>query len=272
MGRRDGRFVPAVVRGVASPRRRPRLARRAGLIAVLAAACLVVAVSPTAVAATKVDLALVLAVDVSRSIDDYEYRLQRQGYARALVHPDVVEAITSGEQHRIALTYVEWSSVGQQAVIVGWSVIDGAAAARRFAETLLASPRRYHDATSVSGAIDFAAALYRNTGFTPARKVIDISGDGPNNRGRPSAAARDDAVRAGISINGLAILNDRPSRPPWPEEAVDLHYRTKVIGGPGAFMMVVKNFGAFADAIRHKLVRELAARPGFRHAEATARH
>jgi hypothetical protein len=92
--------------------------------------------------------------------------------------------------------------------------------------------------------------------------VIDVSGDGPNTRGRPSAAARDDAVRAGITINGLAILNDRPSRPPWPEEAVDVHYRTKVIGGPGAFVMVVKNFEAFAVGIRHKLVREIAARPG----------
>ncbi len=235
---------------------------RSWLTAVCLAACLAVAGAPRPWAATKVDLALVLAVDVSRSIDAYEYNLQRTGYARALSHPDVIKAITSGEYRRIALTYVEWSSSGQQAVLVGWSVIDGAAAAGRFVKALTAAPRRYFDATSVSGAIDFSVSLFASSDVEATRKVIDISGDGPNNRGRPSAAARDDAVRAGITINGLAILNDRPSRPPWPEEPVDVHYRTKVIGGPGAFVMVVKNFEAFAVGIRQKLVREIASRPG----------
>ncbi len=216
---------------------------------------------PAASAATKVDLALILAVDASRSIDSFEYTLQRKGYAQAFVHPSVVTAITSGEFQRIAVTYVEWSSSGQQAVLVGWTVIDSAESARLFSNALLAAPRRYFDATSVSGAIDFSVSLFPGAAVEPTRRVIDISGDGPNNRGRPSEAARDDAVRSGITINGLAIVNDRPSRPPWPEEAVDKHYREKVIGGPGAFVMVVKGFEAFAVGIRQKLVREIAGRP-----------
>jgi hypothetical protein len=232
------------------------------LIAVGLAACLAVAGPARPRAATKVDLALVLAVDASRSIDTYEYGLQRNGYAKALSHPDVIRAITSGEYGRIALAYVEWSSSSQQTVLVAWAVIDGADAARRFVKALQAAPRRFSGATSVSGAIDFSVPLFASSGVEATRRVIDISGDGPNNSGRPSVAARDDAVRAGFTINGLAILNDRPSRPPWPEEAVDRHYRTKVIGGPGAFMMVVENFEAFAIGIRQKLVREIAARPG----------
>ncbi|MEQ8700685.1 MAG: DUF1194 domain-containing protein [Bauldia litoralis] len=216
---------------------------------------------PAASAATKVDLALVLAVDASRSIDAFEYTLQRKGYAQAFLHPSVVTAITSGEFQRIAVIYVEWSAAGQQAVLVGWTVIDGAESARRFSNALRAAPRRYFDATSVSGAIDFSVSLFPGAAVEATRRVIDISGDGPNNRGRPSEAARDDAVRSGITINGLAIVNDRPSRPPWPEEAVDKHYREKVVGGPGAFVMVVKGFEAFAVGIRQKLVREIAGQP-----------
>lgn len=217
--------------------------------------------APAARAATKVDLALVLAVDASRSIDTFEYGLQRNGYAQAFAHPTVIAAITSGEHRRIAVTYVEWSAEGQQSVLVGWTVIDGPEAAHRFSRALMAVPRRYYDATSVSGAIDFSVSLFPGAGVAATRRVIDISGDGPNNRGRPSEAARDEAVRAGITINGLAIVNDRPSRPPWPEEAVDKHYRDKVIGGPGAFVMVVKGFEAFAIGVRQKLVREIAGRP-----------
>lgn len=224
----------------------------------LIAGCWACAWAGQAVAETKVDLALVLAVDASRSIDDFEYGLQRNGYAMAFVHPTVVKAITSGEYQRIAVTYVEWSSEGEQAVLVGWTVIDGAESASRFSKALRAAPRRYFDATSVSGAIDFSVSLFPGAGVAATRRVIDISGDGPNNRGRPSEAARDDAVRIGITINGLAIVNDRPSRPPWPEEAVDQHFREKVIGGQGAFVIVVMGFEAFALGIRQKLVREIA--------------
>ena len=147
-----------------------------------------------AAAQTKVDLELVLAVDASRSIDGYEYRLQREGYARALRDPAVIRAITSGEYRRIALVYVEWAASGQQAVLVDWAIIDGKAAAEKFAVALLAAPRRFYDATSVSGAIDFSAKLFGAKGVRGTRRVIDVSGDGPNNRGRRSSEARDDAA------------------------------------------------------------------------------
>lgn len=218
--------------------------------------------APSSRAQTRVDLELVLAVDASRSIDAYEYRLQREGYARALRDPDVIRAIASGEYRRIALVYVEWAAQGQQAVLVDWTIIDGAPSAEKFAAALLAAPRRFFDATSVSGAIDFSARLFGARGIRGTRRVIDVSGDGPNNRGRRSSLARDDAVKAGITINGLAILNDRPSRPPWQEEEVDTHYKREVIGGPGAFIIVVKGFDQFAQAIRHKLLREISEGSG----------
>jgi len=236
------------------------------LFAALIACCLLAVAglftsAQPARAQTPVDLELILAVDASRSIDDYEYRLQREGYARALRDKAVVEAILSGERQRIALAYVEWGSAIQQKVIIDWQVIDGKAAAEKFAKDLLAAPRAFYGSTSVSGAIDFSVKLFGQKGIRGARRVIDISGDGPNNRGRPSRAARDDAVKAGITINGLAILNDRPSRPPWPEEDVDKHYQREVIGGPGAFLIVANGFGDFARAVRLKLLREISALP-----------
>ena len=209
---------------------------------------------------TAVDLELVLAVDASRSIDGYEYALQREGYAKALTHPEVIRAITSGLLRRIAVAYVEWSGEVEQATLVDWTVIDGPAAAASFAVMLMGLPRRYSDGTGISAAIDFAAGLFEDNGIGGTRQVIDVSGDGPNNRGRPSAAARDDALAKGITINGLAILNDRPSRPPWPEEAVDVHYRRSVIGGPGAFMITIDDFADFADGIRKKLILEIVGR------------
>jgi len=220
----------------------------------LALACLAM----PARAEVRVDLELVLAVDASRSIDAFEYRLQRMGYAKALTHPAVVGAITSGPLRRIAVSYVEWSGAVQQATLVGWTIVDGKASAAAFARKLTAAPRRFLGGTSISGAIGYSYLMFKGNGIQGARQVIDISGDGANNRGVPVVEARDMAVRAGITINGLAILNDRPSRPPWPEEPVDIHYKTKVIGGPGAFMLVVKGFDAFAVAIRNKLIREIA--------------
>jgi hypothetical protein len=231
-------------------------------------ASIVLLQSADAGAQTRVDLELVLAVDASRSIDSYEYRLQREGYARALRDPAIVRAITSGEYRRIALVYVEWSSSEEQAVLVDWAVVDGQAAAEKFAAALLAAPRRFYDATSVSGGIDFSVKLFGAKGIRGTRRVIDVSGDGPNNRGRPSSEARDDAVKAGITINGLAILNDRPSRPPWQEEEVDVHYRREVVGGPGAFVIVVKGFREFSDAIRQKLLREISGVRGPRRQDA----
>lgn len=227
------------------------------------ASALMLALAPVrAGAETAVDLELVLTNDVSRSIDSFEHRLQREGYARALNDPDVVAAITSGPKGRIALTYVEWSGSSEQATLVDWMIIDGKEAASKFASAVLEAPRAFFGSTSVSGAIDYAVRQFGRNGIKGVRRVIDVSGDGPNNNGRPSYAARDNAVRAGITINGLAILNDRPSRPPWPEQPVDEHYREQVIGGPGAFVLVVKGFESFGEGIRQKLLREVAEWPG----------
>lgn len=222
-----------------------------------ALACLALA-GPAAAADIPVDLELVLAVDASRSIDGYEYGLQREGYAKALTHPDVIRAITSGFLRRIAVVYFEWSGEAEQATLIGWSVIDGPGAAKAFAQSLTSLPRRYADGTGIGPAIDYAAGLFTGNGIEGTRRVIDVSGDGPNNRGRPTREARDDAVAKGITINGLAIFNDRPSRPPWPEEPVDVHYRDHVIGGPGAFMITVDDFKGFAEGIRKKLILEIA--------------
>ena len=214
-------------------------------------------------AETAVDLELVLAVDTSVSIDDYEFRLQRAGYGRAFTDRGVIRAITSGTLRRIAVAYVEWSAGDDQATLIDWTIIEDGASAVRFAAALAALKRKFRDGTSISGAIDYSLRLFEGNGIAGTRRVIDISGDGPNNWGRPSWQARDDAVAAGIVINGLAILNDRPSRPPWPEEPVDQHYRAQVIGGPGAFMITVDGFEAFAEGIRRKLIREIADRdPG----------
>jgi hypothetical protein len=213
---------------------------------------------PALGAEVPVDLELVLAADASRSIDEDEYDLQRRGYVSALTHPDIIRAILSGPIRAIAVTYVEWSAVTEQATLVDWAVIRDAASARAFAERLAGAPRVFRSATSISGAIDYAARLFDGNGIEGTRRVIDVSGDGPNNSGARSETARDAAVAKGVTINGLAIVNDRPSRPPFPEEPVDRHYARAVIGGPGAFMMTVAGFETFGDAIRRKLVREIA--------------
>lgn len=206
-----------------------------------------------------VDLELVLAVDVSGSIDAEEAALQRQGYLAAIVHREVLQAITGGTFGRIALAYMEWAGEHHQSIIVDWSMIDGSASASAFATALAAKEPRSERWTSISAAIDSAAALFADNGFEGTRKVIDISGDGPNNSGRAPDEARDLAVAQGITINGLPILNGRPGPGGWPG-AVDLdsYYRDHVIGGAGAFLVPAENFDSFAGAIRAKLVREIA--------------
>ena len=207
---------------------------------------------------TPVDLELALAVDVSLSIDADEARLQRQGYVEAFRDPYVIGAIRSGVLGRIAVAYFEWAGTGSVRLVVGWTLIDGPDSARAFADTLdrnFLGSARY---TSISGAIDFALPLFDN-GFEGTRRVIDVSGDGPNNRGRLVSRARDTAVASGITINGLPILDDGGgpfSRYNIPD--LDLYYRDCVIGGPGAFLVVAVNFKDFARAIRRKLVLEIA--------------
>lgn len=215
--------------------------------------------------AVPVDLELVLALDVSRSMDDEELELQRQGYAGAFTHQAIIQAIKSGAHGRVAVTMVEWAGAAYQRVMIPWTLIDSEEAGERFAQTILATPKLSFNWTSISGAIDFSRAQFGIDAFRGTRRVIDVSGDGVNNHGRPANVARDEAVASGITINGLAIINDRPGPGGWRpfhQPPLDQHYRENVIGGPGAFLMVAEDFSSFAFAIRNKLIREISGLDG----------
>ena len=210
-----------------------------------------------ALADEPVDLELVLAVDVSRSIDEVEAQLQRQGYVEAFRNPRIIRAIGNGPLGQIAVSYVEWAAVDFQRVVIGWTVIKDEASARDFAARLEAAPRQSWGWTSVSGAIDFSVPLF-GQGFEVTRLVIDVSGDGRNNSGRPAAAARDEAVARGITINGLAIMSDRTNFGRPPDRELDAWYRENVVGGPGSFLVAAEDFEAFGEAILNKLLKEIA--------------
>lgn len=214
-----------------------------------------------AAVAEPVDLELVLAIDISRSVDPDEAKLQREGYIEALQHPRVIQAIRSAPYRKIVVTYVEWAGVEVQYTVVPWTVIEDEASAQAFVARIAAAPYNSRNWTSISGAIDYSVPLFENNGFEGTRRVIDISGDGRTNQGRPTAAARDDAVAAGITINGLPIINERLNFYRQPEIDLGDYYRDNVIGGPGAFMIVAENFGAFTGAILSKLIREIAGEP-----------
>jgi len=236
----------------------PRTSRRRRFLAGLGAGIAVAALP--ARAAEAVDLQLVLAADVSRSIDNYRFQLQRQGYATAIADPRVVRAMTGGRLKRLALTYCEWSGPGAQRTMVDWAVIDGMDSAEDFAARLLAPPRPFAGSTAVGEAIMFSMDELKRCPFPAERRTIDVSGDGTNTSGVPAGTARDAAVEAGITINGLAILSDTPS--PWnpqhthPPGGLDEWYRANVIGGNGSFMLSVMGFDTFAYAMVNKLSRE----------------
>lgn len=227
----------------------------------LAALLVLLFLSAFPAAAMPVDLELVIAVDVSRSIDADEARLQREGYIRALTDPRVIRAVQSGTHGRIALCYVEWAAANLQFTVIDWTLIKDMASANTFVGKLKTLPIQSHSRTSISGAIDYSLRLFGRGGFEGERLVIDISGDGRNNDGRPAHLARNEAVAKGIVINGLPIINDRPTFGFPPEANLDIYYETDVIGGPGSFMVVAKGFEAFAEAILSKLIREIAAVP-----------
>ena len=169
-----------------------------------------IAAAPTARAAESVDLALVLVSDVSRSIDDSEFKLEKDGYAAAFTSKAVIEAIRGGSIGAIAVAYVEFASSFEVRTVLDWSVVKDAASARDFADRLAAAPRSYWGRTAISAGVDRAVQLLAESGFEATRRLIDVCGDGTNNAGRDVSDARDDAVKAGITINGLAIINDHP--------------------------------------------------------------
>jgi len=230
---------------------------------------------PIARAAEQVDLLLVLAADVSRSVDQPKFQLQREGYIAAIADQRVLEAISSGRHRRIAVCYVEWSGVGSQRLVIDWTLIDGPDAARKFGDQLVELPRSFAERTSISGGIDFAMGVLARAPYQSMRRTIDVSGDGTNNSGRDVTLARDEAVAAGVTINGLVILSDRPMA--WnpehtnPPGGLPNYYRENVIGGPGAFVIVAEDFNSFGQAIIRKLIAEIAASPPLtRTAEAAA--
>jgi hypothetical protein len=220
---------------------------------------------PAARAAEPVDLLLVLAADVSRSVTEPKFKLQREGAAAAITHPEVVRAITSGPNRRIAICFLEWATAGQQNVVVDWTVIADAESARSFGGKLVELPRSFSGSTAISHAIDFAVIQLERAPFKAERRVIDVSGDGTNNSGRPVTAARDDALAKGITINGLVILTplSESFRPEHtnPQGGLEKYFQDNVIGGFGAFTVVAESHESFGRALTKKLIAEIAGLP-----------
>jgi hypothetical protein len=211
-------------------------------------------------AAQPVDLLLVLSADASISIDEQSYRLQREGYAIALTNPRVLNAIRSGPTGRIAVLYFEWAGTNQQNVIVDWIVIDSPRTAQQFSNRLIESPRLTEGLTSIGNAIDFAAAQFAHAPYQAQHRIIDISGDGTNNAGHDPKPARDEALRRGITINALVILNGSTGNPHQnPSGGLAGYYRTNIIGGPNAFVIEAIDFTSFNQAMIKKLIAEIAS-------------
>jgi hypothetical protein len=232
-------------------------------------ACALAAIGPPvqpARAAEAIDVALVLAADVSRSINDEEFGLQRRGYAAAITSPRLIDAVRAGAHGVIAVSFVEWAGEAEQKTIVDWTLIRDEADARKFADALLAAPRSSVGRTAIGSAIDFSMGLIGESGFAADRQVIDISGDGTSNQGRSVTAARDAALQAGVTINGLAIFNQRAAAEGGylalhtnPPGGLARYYRDNVIGGAGAFVLPIDDFNSFGEAMVHKLVNEVAS-------------
>ncbi len=221
-------------------------------------ACLALASGSAMAEDIDVDLQLVLAVDVSRSMDPAEQELQKQGYIDALLHPDVLEAIREGFFGRIAVTYVEWAGPGSQKIVAPWTLVDGADTAKALADKIASVPLSYLHGTSISSSLLFASGLFEESGFRSNRQVIDISGDGPNNMGYPVLQAREAVLKRGITINGLPIMIHADFFSGYSIPNLDVYYGDCVIGGPGAFLVTVDSVDRFAEAIRRKLVLEIA--------------
>ena len=207
-----------------------------------------------------VDVELVLAVDVSYSMDMDELAIQREGYAQAIVSKEFLQALKSGPHGKISVTYFEWAASSDQKIIIPWRVIEGPESADAVANEIMKTPIRRASRTSISGAINFAMPLFDENPHRGLRRVIDISGDGPNNNGTPVVAARDAAVEKGVVINGLPIMVKEPSYSTMDIDNLDFYYEDCVIGGAGAFVVTIKDRDKFREAIRTKLVLEVAGR------------
>jgi hypothetical protein len=211
-------------------------------------------------ATPSVDVELILAVDVSYSMDMDELAIQREGYAQAIVSKEFLQALKSGPNGKIAVTYFEWAASSDQKIIIPWRVIDGPETADAVANEIMKTPIRRASRTSISGAINFAMPLFDENPYRGLRRVIDISGDGPNNNGGPVVVARDAAIEKGIVINGLPIMVKEPSYSTMDIDNLDFYYEDCVIGGPGAFVVTIKDREKFKEAIRTKLLLEVAGR------------
>src|SRR5436853_997084 len=207
-----------------------------------------------------VDVELVIAVDVSYSMDMDELAIQREGYAQAIVSKDFLQALKSLPNGKVGITYFEWAASSDQKIIIPWRVIDGPETADAVAGEILKTPIRRASRTSISGAIYFAMPLFDENPYHGLRRVIDISGDGPNNNGAPVAGAREMALSKGIIINGLPIMVKEPSYSTMDIDNLDWYYEDCVIGGPGSFVVAIKDREKFKEAIRTKLLQEVAGR------------
>jgi hypothetical protein len=235
------------------------------VIAALIAGLVGAGISSVGARAETVDLLLVLAADVSRSIDDAEFNLQRKGYAAAITDPQVLRAIVGGRNHAIAVTFIEWSGAADQNVVVDWTVVRDEEAAGGVAATMLTAPRSFLGRTAIGSAIDFAMERLAAAPATADKRIIDVSGDGTSNSGRAVTEARDQALAAGATINGLAIINTQ-ANPGYafhtqPPGGLPKYYEDNVIGGPGAFLFKIDNFDSFAQAVTRKMVTEIAGAP-----------
>jgi hypothetical protein len=207
-----------------------------------------------------VDVELVLAVDISYSMDPEELTLQREGYVAAITSPEFLNALRGGMHARVAVTYIEWAGVIEQKIVVPWRLIDGPATAEAMAAEIGRAPLRRAYRTSISGALNFSLPLFDGNGFSGLRRVIDVSGDGTNNQGPLVTLARDEVLAKGVTINGLPIMLKRPNPATMDIPNLDIYYEDCVIGGPGAFVVPIREREKFREAIRTKLVLEIASR------------
>ena len=233
------------------------------IVVALAVAIGVWSSQPAAAEDGQVDLLLVLAVDISRSVDEKKFRLQRDGYAAAIVDPRVVRAMQAGAFGRIAICYMEWASDQDQRVIVEWTRVGSEGEAKEVADRIREAPRAFMGRTAIGAAIDFSMTLLSRSPFGAPRQIIDVSGDGTNNSGRDVTLARDAAIERGVIINGLVILSEipLPTNPmhTHPPGGLTAYYENNVIGGPGAFVLEAQNFESFGQLLIQKLIKEIAA-------------